>query len=189
MRRSVSIALADPRRCACCKPKEDGDDYARRTRCSDEGLLIPRRHHRCADAGGRASLRCAALRLRRPCCSCKASACAPKSSMPCRRGGSRRSLGSSSPLSLSPWVAMRLARPDADQPKALAMLLLPMIMPSAAIAWEMAISPKGTWSIWAAGSNSRICLLYRRTAFRAGHRRDRQASDSRSDRRGVGLGA
>lgn len=87
------------------------------------------------------------------------------------------------------WVAMRLARPDADQPKALAMLLLPMIMPSAAIAWEMAISPKGTWSIWAAGSNSRICLLYRRTAFRAGHRRDRQASDSRSDRRGVGLGA
>jgi hypothetical protein len=87
------------------------------------------------------------------------------------------------------WVAMHLARPDADQPKALATLLLPMIMLSAAIAWEMAISPEGTWSIWAVGSNSRICRLYRRAAFRAGHRRDRQASDSRSDRRGVGLRA
>jgi hypothetical protein len=58
------------------------------------------------------------------------------------------------------WATARLARPDADRRMALAMLALPLLMLVSAAGAELAISPASTWSTWAIGSNSRICLLY-----------------------------
>jgi hypothetical protein len=58
------------------------------------------------------------------------------------------------------WASARLAHPDADQGKALAVLLLPLLMLTLAAGLELAISPADTWSTWAIGSNARVCLLY-----------------------------
>jgi hypothetical protein len=58
------------------------------------------------------------------------------------------------------WATAHLTRPDADRRRALAPLALPLLMLAAAVGAELAISPASTWSTWAVGSNSRICLLY-----------------------------
>jgi len=58
------------------------------------------------------------------------------------------------------WATAHLARPDADQRQALAVLSLPLLMLAVAIGGELALSPASTWSAWAIGSNSRVCLFY-----------------------------
>ena len=58
------------------------------------------------------------------------------------------------------WATARLASPEAHQGRTLAMLALPLLMLASAIGAELAISPASTWSTWAIGSNSRVCLLY-----------------------------
>ncbi len=58
------------------------------------------------------------------------------------------------------WATARLTRPDADRRRALASLTLPLLMLASAVGAELAVSPASTWSAWAVGSNSRICLLY-----------------------------
>ena len=56
------------------------------------------------------------------------------------------------------WATARLARPDADQRQALAVLLLPLLALAFAIGWELTVSPSATWSAQAIGSNSRLCV-------------------------------
>jgi hypothetical protein len=61
-------------------------------------------------------------------------------------------------LATALWVTAQLMRPDADQRKVLAALLLPAIALVAAIGWELAASPADTWAGRAIGTNSRLCL-------------------------------
>jgi hypothetical protein len=56
------------------------------------------------------------------------------------------------------WAAPRLARPDADQPQALAALYLPLLALALAIGAELMVSPEATWVSRAIGSNARKCV-------------------------------
>jgi hypothetical protein len=56
------------------------------------------------------------------------------------------------------WVAVQLTRPEADQRRVLAALLLPAAMLVAAVAWELAASGADAWWVRAIGTNSRLCL-------------------------------
>ncbi len=63
-------------------------------------------------------------------------------------------------LGVSLWAVARLARPDADQRRTLAILALPPALLALAVGGELAMSPASTWSTWAIGNNSRVCLFY-----------------------------
>ena len=53
----------------------------------------------------------------------------------------------------------RLARPDADQRSAVAVLAVPAAALAVAVGVELAILPARTWAAWAVGSNARLCLI------------------------------
>jgi hypothetical protein len=57
------------------------------------------------------------------------------------------------------WATARLARPDADQRTALAVLAVPVAMLALAIGAELSVSPANAWPAWAIGTNSRLCLI------------------------------
>ena len=56
------------------------------------------------------------------------------------------------------WVAVQLTRPEADQRRALAALLLPAIMLVLAVGGELAASGASIRWVQAIGTNSRLCL-------------------------------
>lgn len=56
------------------------------------------------------------------------------------------------------WVAMQLTRPEADQGRVLAALLLPAVMLVLAVGGELAASGGNAWWTRAVGTNSRLCL-------------------------------
>ena len=56
------------------------------------------------------------------------------------------------------WLAVRLARPDADLGRPLRALLLPLLALAVAMASELMASPPDTWSARAIGTNSRLCV-------------------------------
>jgi hypothetical protein len=62
-------------------------------------------------------------------------------------------------LSVTLWAAARLAKPDANEPRTLVVLGLPLAMLALAIAGELALSSPAAWPAWAIGSNSRLCLV------------------------------
>jgi len=56
------------------------------------------------------------------------------------------------------WSTAQLARPEVDQRKALAPLLLPAALLGLAVASELVSSPADAWTARAVGTNSRLCL-------------------------------
>jgi hypothetical protein len=56
------------------------------------------------------------------------------------------------------WATVRLARPDTNLRQALAALLLPLPALAFTVGCELMVSPAGTWSTKAIGSNSRLCV-------------------------------
>jgi hypothetical protein len=57
------------------------------------------------------------------------------------------------------WAAARIAKPEANELRTLAVLALPLAMLALAITGELVLSPPATWPAWAIGSNSRLCLV------------------------------
>ncbi len=56
------------------------------------------------------------------------------------------------------WATARLTRPDADQRKVLAALLVPAVALLSAVGWELVTSSADTWWSRAIGTNARLCL-------------------------------
>jgi hypothetical protein len=56
------------------------------------------------------------------------------------------------------WATAQLARPEADQRKLLAALLVPVVMLVLAVGGELAATDPESWSVRAIGTNSRLCL-------------------------------
>jgi hypothetical protein len=58
------------------------------------------------------------------------------------------------------FASVRLARPDCNQRRVLAVLAFPLLALALSIGWEFVASPRDMWSVRAIGSNSRLCVTY-----------------------------
>lgn len=56
------------------------------------------------------------------------------------------------------WATFELARPDANVPRALLVLALPLALLAVTVGYELIASPMDTWRARALGTNSRLCV-------------------------------